>query len=118
MTHCQSHQNICDVLDVFGIEIGEVVVKPGDQSRGAELKQGSRGRQKRKDPRRRGATAIIPRRVGRQNCLEERAVFCFTKGELHRWHPAVFDELMRLFVIQSALTSWWSAPLCSSERQR
>jgi len=24
----------------------------------------------------------------------------------------------RLFVIQSALTSWWSAPLCSSERQR
>jgi hypothetical protein len=23
-----------------------------------------------------------------------------------------------LFVIQSALTSWWSAPLCSSERQR
>ncbi len=84
MTHCQSHQNICDLLDVFGIEIGEVVVKPRDQSRGAELKQGSRGRQKRKDPRRRGATAIIPRRVGRQNCLEERAVFCFTEGELHR----------------------------------
>jgi transposase len=24
----------------------------------------------------------------------------------------------RLFVIQSALTSWWSAPLCRSERQR
>src|SRR5271167_218600 len=23
-----------------------------------------------------------------------------------------------LFVIQSALTNWWSAPLCSSERQR
>jgi hypothetical protein len=23
-----------------------------------------------------------------------------------------------LFVIQIALTSWWSAPLCSSERQR
>ncbi len=23
-----------------------------------------------------------------------------------------------LFVIQSALTSWWRAPLCSSERQR
>ena len=84
MTHCQSHQNICDLLDVFGIEIGEVVVKPRDQSRGAELKQGSRGRQKRKDPRRRGATAIILRGVGRQNCLKERAVFCFTKGELHR----------------------------------
>jgi hypothetical protein len=47
MTHCQSHQNICDLLNVFGIEIVEVVVKPRDQSRGAELKQGSRRRQKR-----------------------------------------------------------------------
>ncbi|CDO08676.1 hypothetical protein BN977_03495 [Mycolicibacterium cosmeticum] len=84
MAHCQSHQNICDVLDVFGVEIGEVVVKPRGQSPGAELKQGSRGRQKRKDPRRRRATAIIPRGVGCQNCLEERAVFCFREGELHR----------------------------------
>ena len=24
MTHCQSHQNICDLLNVFGIEIVEV----------------------------------------------------------------------------------------------
>ena len=28
------------------------------------------------------------------------------------------SRLNGLFVIQSALTSWWSAPLCSSERQR
>ncbi|SHY54508.1 Uncharacterised protein [Mycobacteroides abscessus subsp. abscessus] len=28
------------LLDVFGVEIGEVVVKPRDQSRGGELEQG------------------------------------------------------------------------------
>jgi 3-polyprenyl-4-hydroxybenzoate decarboxylase len=27
-------------------------------------------------------------------------------------------QVYGLFVIQSALTSWWSAPLCSSERHR
>ena len=84
MTHGQSHQNICDVLDVSGVEIGEVVLEPRDQSPGAELKQGSRCRQKRREPRGRRATAIIPRGVGRQNCLEERTVLCFTEGKFHR----------------------------------
>ncbi len=32
------------------------------------------------------------------------------------WRPG--PGVMRLFVIQSALTSWWSAPLWSSERHR
>jgi hypothetical protein len=45
----------------------------------------------------------------------------------HSWLariPVATDEqrsaydLIWLFVIQSALTSWWSAPLWSSERQR
>ena len=62
---------------------------------------------------------------------------CFTPNHIKAWRTlvtephvgcskdqiaqAVLDtelDTNRLFVIQSALTSWWSAPLCRSERQR
>jgi hypothetical protein len=52
--------------------------------------------------------------------LIEKVEFYDSMALIHRakGRREVPCTVYRLFVFQSALTSWWRAPLCSSERQR